>query len=153
MCALKIWIFAIVVVLVHEVNCILEQDVIPQSYKLKLVPLLDNGFNFTGEVFIDVRCNFSTTEIVLHSSNLTIFHVRVLRNGQEFASTYDLQKKHDLLYIKTENYMAFDGEYTIHIKYQGYLNDDMIGFYKSSYKIGRQTRYVGSFYYCISIEK
>lgn len=134
---LRISEFALILLL-HGVNG-MQPAVLPQSYLLKLVPFLENSFNFTGEVTIDILCTFSTTLIFLHSRELQILQVQISRNGIDFPCDYHLEKS-DMLHISTRDYMAYNGFYRIYIKYQGRLNDDMRGFYRSSYKIGHQTK-------------
>jgi len=50
----------------------------------------------------------------------------------------DLSKQ--FFIIKFKDTQPADYQYNIHIKYTGILQDNMEGFYKSSYKVGKTTR-------------
>lgn len=127
--------------LIYRVSGILNREVIiPKSYELKLVPFLENSFNFTGEVNIEIQCSLSTTEILLHCGDFSISILKVFRNGKEYAADYEIIKKSTLLRITTGDYLAYDDTYNIYIKYSGHLNDDMIGFYRSYHKMGGQKK-------------
>lgn len=50
----------------------------------------------------------------------------------------DLSKQ--FFIIKFKDTQPADYQYNIHLKYTGKLQDNMEGFYKSSYKVGNTTR-------------
>lgn len=50
----------------------------------------------------------------------------------------DLSKQ--FFIIKFKDMLLADYQYTIHIKYTGRLQDNMEGFYKSSYRVANETK-------------
>lgn len=50
----------------------------------------------------------------------------------------DLSKQ--FFIIKFKDMLEADYQYTIHIKYTGKLQDNMEGFYKSSYRVANETK-------------
>ena len=130
----------------------LPKSVVPESYHLRLIPFLQEGnFTFAGEVLIRVNVTQSTYNITLHSNELDILSTEVSRAASfDFSDSSDVpvsvsEKKFD---SEREFCIIFfgrplePGQYKIRIKYRGYLNDALQGFYRSSYTFNGATRSV-----------
>lgn len=100
-----------------------------------LLTYLPNNFEFEGIAKINVSIENDTQEITLHVGKLIIFHpVSVIRNDTLIDG---VKYKHDNI---TEKYTLSIPEVLnkgeklmIVFTYKGFLNDNMIGFYRSSY--------------------
>ncbi len=116
----------------------LPSHIVPQDYQLKIVPELTGRFNFSGEVIIQFYPKAYAKNITLHSHQLNIQEVVVKRSGYVQASKFELDPKGQLLIVRTENTLYPYYGYSLTIKFEGTLNDDMMGFYRSYYKIGKE---------------
>lgn len=111
-----------------QINVRLSSDVIPIKYDIKLHPDLEN-FTFTGTEIITLNLLKDTKEITLHSKDINIETVRL---DKEFTKkiTYN-QKAETATFIFDKKITK--GRHTLTITFAGILNDQMRGFYKSSY--------------------
>lgn len=119
----------------------LPDTVIPRTYDLTITPDLKT-FKFNGSVIIKVTVLKSTNEILLHSKHLEIDSVTFKSsNGSKLDTSYILDSKNDLLRISMKSgILANKTSWGIYIDYSGKLNDDMSGFYRSSYTVGSTTK-------------
>jgi len=118
----------------------LPKNVRPLSYDVYLKPDFKT-FTFEGDVKITVEVLEDTSEIILHTNKQNISLITVSETDTELNITeanidYD---KHFLIINSTSNFSA-DTEYTISITFTATLSEDMIGFYRSSYSTGNETR-------------
>jgi aminopeptidase 2 len=117
----------------------LPEIVVPQLYKITVTPNFED-FTFTGIVDIDVKALLDADSISLHHDRITIDAVTVTRNSTDIPvnstdipvnSTYDPAT--NIFTLNLESTFLKDETATIHIEYTGVLDDDMSGFYRSSY--------------------
>ncbi|XP_077979572.1 aminopeptidase N-like [Glandiceps talaboti] len=123
----------------------LSDDVRPSHYvvtnKLYLDP--EDGelqYSFEGDVLISVHCYVATSTIKVHRRSMTVHlndtHVMDSTLTEvELANVYeddDLQ----LVFIETAVPLQAGEDYTIHMKYEGPLNLDFHGMYRSFYNVG-----------------
>lgn len=113
----------------------LSDDVIPLSYELKMIPDLKT-FTFSGEAEIKVRVNNPTNKIELHSKELTIKDSKVMRGNRLIISDHKVDEQNELYVIQTQQSLTVGMEYVLEFEFEGVLNDNMKGFYRSSYTIG-----------------
>ncbi|XP_039289977.1 puromycin-sensitive aminopeptidase-like protein isoform X2 [Nilaparvata lugens] len=130
-------------------------DVIkPLGYDLKIVPELDNNnFSFTGDLTIRINILNTTDEIVLNSHQLH-FHkssINITLDDSPIGQVYRIDLANltfDPFYqqaiIKTIQPLRQGIEYHLKIKYEGVLTTRMLGFYRSWYYLGNETRWLGS---------
>ncbi|MEM9521025.1 MAG: M1 family metallopeptidase [Actinomycetota bacterium] len=103
----------------------------PSAYRIELTPDLD-AFAFTGQVAIDVDIPAPTAHLVLNSIELTIHRAQVSIDGESRDAAVQLD-------VETERLtLAFDaplpaGAATVEIRFDGILNDQLHGFYRSAY--------------------
>ena len=113
----------------------LPRTVVPNHYALTLSPELDEA-RFNGLAIIDVEITGATEEIVLNAVQLTITDA-TLRNdsGARIAAdaTTDEASERATLTLADQ---AEPGAWRLEISFEGVLNDDLRGFYRSVYTDG-----------------
>lgn len=117
----------------------LPGDLKPTKYNLTIVPFLEEGnFTFYGKVEIDFTVVQSTSNIVLNSKYLNIHSVDL--KGIT-GTTHSLNDTYERLIITVDPGPLQQGNsYTVIIEFTGLLKDDLLGFYRSSYKSGSETK-------------
>ncbi|KAI2471215.1 peptidase family M1-domain-containing protein [Annulohypoxylon bovei var. microspora] len=113
---------------------LLPTNVIPTHYDVTLEPNLDK-FTFEGKVLIDFDVQDETKSISLHTIDLNI-HSAHIKSGDNVVSsssaiTYDETKQISKIELKDA---VPTGKTQLEIKFTGQLNDQMAGFYRSTYK-------------------
>lgn len=114
----------------------LPGDVIPISYDITLTPVLEDDFKYTGKSIIVVTAKKTTKEIVLHSKGLKITAKSVIIDEKDPANKIvdlKLEEKTDFLRITLENNIVENQKLSIELEYSGKLDDNLRGFYRSSY--------------------
>ncbi|MBT5581103.1 MAG: M1 family peptidase [Acidimicrobiaceae bacterium] len=109
----------------------LPRHVIPNNYSIHLVPLIEDA-TFTGAVTIDVQITKSTSEIVLNAAELTIASVSIRRGDETIDPTWRLDSDTERMHLHLDSLLAA-GSATIDITFAGILNDQLRGFYLSTY--------------------
>lgn len=124
----------------------LPETIKPIHYQLRMVPNLTGNFNFFGDVKIYFKVENKTKHVYLHSKNLTITSLSIFEktnkigNYTKLRSTFNLDPEADILNITKVHYKFNTKQHKVHIKFEGFLKDNMIGFYRSSYKTGNITK-------------
>lgn len=129
-------------------NYRLPRSISPISYDLRLIPYLFNDkFTFDGEVKILFNVTETCKNITLHAVdlNMTEFNVRPSDSSTQQIlaidkTHFDQAKQFFIVELKDE--LTRGNLYEVYIKYSGRLNDQLQGFYRSSYKSGNKTRFV-----------
>jgi hypothetical protein len=124
----------------------LRTNVRPIHYKITLDPLMEEGSEpsiFTGVVEITVKVYDETENITLHHNEITIneFVITRVSTGSNLTTieSYDPVTHFWVLKLdtsnaeETERTFRRNEEYLIIAQYTGKLDDDMHGFYRSSY--------------------
>ncbi|KAF2015914.1 hypothetical protein BU24DRAFT_433217 [Aaosphaeria arxii CBS 175.79] len=116
---------------------VLPTNVKPTHYDLTLEP--DFGtFKYKGTVVIDLDVNDDSTSIALNTTDLEIHSATVSSGQQTIADKPTLSHDED----KQTTTVAFDGTLSkgskaqLTLTFTGTLNDNMAGFYRSSFKDG-----------------
>ncbi|XP_011865488.1 PREDICTED: uncharacterized protein LOC105560735 [Vollenhovia emeryi] len=122
-------------------NYRLPSDVIPIEYNIKLVPTFESekdNFTFEGNSEITLEIKKLTHTITFHAKDLTFFENGILlKYGSEGKPltpklTTDLQKDFVILTFDEELVTTKNAKLSLH--YKGKLNEELRGFYKSSYQ-------------------
>ncbi|MEA3510452.1 MAG: M1 family metallopeptidase [Actinomycetota bacterium] len=110
----------------------LPRTVIPSHYELALTPDLPDA-TFGGHVVIDVEVLEPTSEIVLNTAELTV-HSCVLSNeyGQRLEAGTETDEEAERTTLSLASTID-PGPWKIEISFDGILNDDLRGFYRSVY--------------------
>lgn len=119
----------------------LPSTLYPEQYNISLAPDMEEG-TFEGNVQIDIRVERNTSAVFLNSHNLHIKHVKVYRID---SKNYDDSKSEEIpwsnytLDTTTQQLKIYLTEFVnaekikVDIEFDGILNDNMQGFYRSSY--------------------
>jgi len=133
----------------------LPTNVKPIHYKITFDPLIEESDKpvpsiFTGEVIIRVKVLEETGSITLHYDDLTIENVRITEARNEtdlpVSETYDNVTHFWVISLNTsaddeaERAFKANEEYLITTNYTGHHQDDMYGFYRSSYMAAENRR-------------
>ena len=115
-----------------EADYRLPRTVIPSHYELTLTPDLADA-TFGGRVIVDVEVVEPVREIVLNTAELTLGDV-VLFNaaGQRLEATVATDEEAERSAL-TLDATADAGAWKLDITFDGILNDDLRGFYRSVY--------------------
>ncbi|NCG24914.1 MAG: M1 family peptidase [Actinobacteria bacterium] len=109
----------------------LPRHVVPSHYGIHLAPRIEDAA-FTGSVTINVEITESTSEIVLNAAELTIDSI-VIRSGDEtIAPTWRLDDDTERMHLDLGSPVAA-GAAIIAITFAGILNDQLRGFYLSTF--------------------
>ncbi|KAI1454391.1 peptidase family M1-domain-containing protein [Annulohypoxylon moriforme] len=113
---------------------LLPTNVIPTHYDVTLEPNFDK-FTFEGKALIDFDVKEETKSISLHTIDLDIHSVNIKSGDNVISSssaiTYDKSKQVSKIELKDA---VPTGKTQLEIKFSGQLNDQMAGFYRSTYK-------------------
>ncbi|MCI0636988.1 MAG: M1 family metallopeptidase, partial [Actinobacteria bacterium] len=112
----------------------LPRTVVPSRYDIRLEPDLE-GATYTGEEAIQVDVRDETDDVQLNAVELTI--TRVEAEGSDGArlegtATVDAAGN-DRVHLHFPRALR-PGEWTLHIAFSGILNDQLHGFYRSTFK-------------------
>ncbi|MCJ7781957.1 MAG: M1 family metallopeptidase, partial [Acidimicrobiia bacterium] len=115
-----------------EADYRLPRTVIPSHYELALTPDLA-GATFGGHVVIDIDVVEAISEIVLNTAELTL-HAAVLSNdvGQRLEATTESDEDAERTTLTVGSNLG-PGPWKLEISFDGILNDDLRGFYRSVY--------------------
>ncbi|KAJ5721327.1 uncharacterized protein N7483_009261 [Penicillium malachiteum] len=124
---------------------VLPTNVKPVHYDLTLEPNFEK-FTYDGTVLIDLNVNEDTDFISLNSNEITIHSAAVLSKGTVVESNPQISMKKDdqTATIKFNQALAAGSDAQLKLTFTGILNDNMAGFYRSSYKENGETKYIAS---------
>lgn len=119
----------------------LPRSLMPLRYVVKLQPFVNGNFTILGSVEVEMEVMESTKNITLHIAAITTKNQTVkLVPSDNMAGpgvritkhTYDHEKE---FYIAHLGQSLMKGKkYILSMDFEGYLNDELRGFYRSSYK-------------------
>ncbi|KAJ5701755.1 hypothetical protein N7488_009303 [Penicillium malachiteum] len=124
---------------------VLPTNVKPVHYDLTLEPNFEK-FTYDGSVVIDLNVNEDTDFISLNSNEITIHSATVLSKGSVVESNPEISMNKDAqtATIKFNQALAAGSDAQLKLTFTGILNDNMAGFYRSSYKENGETKYIAS---------
>ncbi len=111
----------------------LPREVLPRHYRLTFEPDLDAAA-FRGTAVIDVTLRVPTAEVVLNAVELDIGAVAAVGPGGEHRDAATIARDdaaERVTFAFSEPLEA--GDWTLEIGFAGILNDDLRGFYRSTY--------------------
>ena len=117
----------------------LPTHALPEKYVIHLTPfIIPNNFTIEGHVSIDINVLMDANNITLHIKEIQIFENMVTLTSLNQNDTLVSIKGHGYdkdreFYIVKADVKAGD-KYRLNIGFLGILNDDLAGFYRSSYK-------------------
>lgn len=115
-----------------ETSYRLPRTVIPHRYAIRLVPDLAAA-TFSGEETVEVTVREPVRAIVLNAAELEITAAELVKEGRALraAPDYDEPLERVTLALDAE---AEPGEWRLHLRFTGTLNDKLRGFYRSTFK-------------------
>ncbi|RZF45235.1 hypothetical protein LSTR_LSTR010379 [Laodelphax striatellus] len=123
----------------HFNNQRLPLTIYPILYRLNLsVPLINNNFTITGEEWVLLNCTMSTREVVFNVKNIDIdkAKTRLLDpSGKSFIRIIEqkYENSREMFVIKTATPLIARRQYELNLHFSYVLNDELMGFYRSSY--------------------
>lgn len=119
----------------------LPENVRPAHYHLTLAPDLKT-FTFEGGVAIDIEVLEETSEITLHAADLSIDTAKIAsRTFSSESRAIKFNEEAQTVILGFEKTLP-KGNYRLSIPFKGVLNDKMCGFYRSSYKVDGEERFM-----------
>lgn len=116
-------------------------DTIPLNYQLVFEPDLKK-FTFEGSEVITIDCKKPTSTISMNCAEIKIKSVYVKNGTNQINATAKTNEKKEELQINLKD--KIKGKSTIHIEFEGVLNDRLLGFYRSQYKQNGKTKYLAT---------
>jgi puromycin-sensitive aminopeptidase len=111
----------------------LPRHVIPTRYDLRLEPDLTNA-TFTGQVTITITVKRTTQTILLNAVDLVLQSAEAEdKNQRQFKALIELEQKTQRAGLSFQGPIQ-PGEWRLHLTFHGKLNDQLRGFYRSTYK-------------------
>ncbi len=109
----------------------LPRTVVPSRYDIEITPDLD-GASFSGSVGIDVDVIEATAAVVLNAIELGIGDVTITYDGGTADAAVFLDEELERVTLSLTTELPV-GPARIEIVFTGTLNDDLRGFYRSTY--------------------
>ncbi len=111
----------------------LPRHVIPTRYDLRLEPDLD-GATFIGRVTIAITVKQPTHTILLNAADLALQSAMAEdANRRQFKARIESEQKTQRVEFSFQEPLQ-PGEWRLHLSFHGKLNDQLRGFYRSTYK-------------------
>ncbi|MBI2218860.1 MAG: M1 family metallopeptidase [Candidatus Rokubacteria bacterium] len=111
----------------------LPRAVVPHRYDLRLEPDL-TALAFDGEVTVAVTVAEPVHEIVLNAAELSIDDASIASDrGERVPGRATLEPDAERARLAFDGVIAA-GQWRLHLKFRGVLNDKLRGFYRSTYK-------------------
>ncbi len=110
----------------------LSRTVVPSRYRIHLTPDLEAA-SFVGRVEIDVEVTEATDRVTLHAKNLDLQPARVSgAAGELLSGAAQADETYETVTFLFPEALA-PGAATLSIDFTGILNDQLVGFYRSTY--------------------
>jgi puromycin-sensitive aminopeptidase len=103
----------------------------PRRYQITLRPDLDAA-TFAGSVRIESEVREATDQVVLHAADLEIGRAVIDQDGRSVDAEVDLDAERERLSLHPDAPLV-PGSATITIEFTGVLNDQLRGFYRSTF--------------------
>ncbi|OMJ09869.1 Aminopeptidase 1, partial [Smittium culicis] len=119
----------------NEDRVLLPGNVKPSHYDLNLTPDLEK-LTFSGSVSIALDVKLDTTQLVLHSNELTISSVSLNVDGKSSqipVNSLTFDKKDETVTVPLSHSIKPGQTASLYMEFFGELNDLMAGFYRSRY--------------------
>ncbi|EPS30528.1 hypothetical protein PDE_05480 [Penicillium oxalicum 114-2] len=124
---------------------VLPTNVKPVHYDLTLEPDFKT-FKFSGTVTIDLQVNEDTDSISLNSNEIEIHTASVHHKGAVIESKGNVVINEDtqVATVQLKEALSAGSDAQLTLTFTGILNDNMAGFYRSSFQENGKTEYIAS---------
>ncbi|XP_045494517.1 aminopeptidase N [Colias croceus] len=124
----------------------LPSNIKPDRYYLKLTPYIFEGnFTFDGEISVIITVRNETDTVTFHGVELTFISIELFKK-EDGRPIKILQRREDVSkqfhILTTEETLKAGQQYVLNITYVGILNDNLHGFYRSSYEEKKDKRWI-----------
>eukprot|EP01094_Clydonella_sp_ATCC50884_P020581 TRINITY_DN4312_c0_g1_i2.p1 TRINITY_DN4312_c0_g1~~TRINITY_DN4312_c0_g1_i2.p1 ORF type:complete len:965 (+),score=290.45 TRINITY_DN4312_c0_g1_i2:154-3048(+) len=122
----------------------LPTDVQPTSYEIQLVPNLKD-YTFSGSANISMTLTKERDFLVLHQAALDIAKdfVLISSDGSEHFGDLSFNPEAEYVFFVLKKSVP-KGDYELRVDFTGTLNDEMRGFYRSTYVVDGETKVLGT---------
>uniref|UniRef100_A0A3Q4MTV6 Aminopeptidase n=1 Tax=Neolamprologus brichardi TaxID=32507 RepID=A0A3Q4MTV6_NEOBR len=121
-------------------NSRLPGSVRPRHYDLRLAVYMDN-FTFSGEVSIELECINATRFIVLHADRLEA-HCELRGAVGCQAGLLRYPQTNQMYVVALHREMKPMRVYRLNVSFDAAIEDELLGFFRSSYTMQRERRYL-----------
>lgn len=132
----------------------LPRSIRPMSYDVVLLPFLtSDNFTFNGEVAIKINVLETCRNITLHSTSLVInwsfSKIQKLDENDKPTDNVSITGQHfveekQFFILETGKDLEANSTYVVRLQFVGSIKDNLQGFYKSSYNVGTETKWIAS---------
>ncbi|KAJ5895099.1 hypothetical protein N7495_006790 [Penicillium taxi] len=124
---------------------VLPTNVKPVHYDLTLEPNFEK-FTYDGTVVIDLQVKEDTDFISLNSNQIDIHSATVLSKDTvvESKPEISINEETQVATVSFKQTLVAGSDAQLKLTFTGILNDNMAGFYRSSYKTNGETKYIAS---------
>ncbi|MGH0156960.1 UNVERIFIED_CONTAM: hypothetical protein FKN15_033780 [Acipenser sinensis] len=116
----------------------------PLQYDLHITVFMDN-FTFSGEVSIELQCLYSTKYVVLHADRLAVQKAVVYSEGKKTRALkihrHFRYPANQVFVIAMHRELEPQKNYKVNITFQAHIEDELLGFFRSSYVLYGEKRY------------
>ncbi len=126
-----------------EADFRLPRTVIPSRYELTLAPDLEQA-TFAGHQAVDVEVLQPVRDVVLNAAEITVTDVEMVKvDGRErvVATAIEYDEERERVTFSFDEALV-PGKWQLLTSFRGILNDDLRGFYRSTYKDDSGTEHV-----------
>ena len=111
----------------------LPTSLIPEKYNVYLTPfIIKDNYTIEGHVDITIKVMDATNKVTLHIKDIKIYENTVrVENKKVIGHGYDAPREFYIIYLADD--LIAGSTYKISIDFLANLNDDLSGFYRSSY--------------------
>ncbi|XP_031205932.1 thyrotropin-releasing hormone-degrading ectoenzyme isoform X4 [Mastomys coucha] len=117
----------------------------PLHYNLMLTAFMEN-FTFSGEVNVEIACRNATRYVVLHASRVAVEKVQVAEDrafGAVPVAGFFLYPQTQVLVVVLNRTLDAQRHYNLKIIYNALIENELLGFFRSSYVIHGERRFLG----------
>ncbi|XP_047482307.1 aminopeptidase N-like isoform X1 [Penaeus chinensis] len=125
----------------ERIDVRLPRSVKPLHYKVKLQPLINGNFSILGYVEVEVEVLEATSNLTLHIADIVTKNktIRLAPSDQVQGPgvgitkhSYDNERQFYIAELGED--LVVGQKYVLSMEFEGYLNDQLHGFYRSTYK-------------------
>ncbi len=111
----------------------------PIRYVLRIEPDLAR-FSFSGKVEIELESRWPVNQVILNIMELAVWRCTLRTDGKNMLCAFQVDPKKEILRIDLPATM--DGVFYMIVEYQGWINEKMAGFYRSTFKDNDKIRFI-----------
>ncbi|XP_063596358.1 aminopeptidase N-like isoform X1 [Penaeus indicus] len=124
-----------------KIDVRLPRSVKPLHYKVKLQPLINGNFSILGYVEVEVEVLEATSNVTLHIADIVTKNetIKLAPSDQVQGPgvgitkhSYDNERQFYIAELGED--LVVGEKYVLSMEFEGYLNDQLHGFYRSTYK-------------------